>query len=115
MIAGHLSIPDNTIIAGGDARDLHSIKAPGVYTGAFPALPHREWKQVASHVRRLRALADRVAALERALRAQAAGKEEMPMTLIELEASWSRPAASLSRRCSSTGCSSASRGSPRAA
>jgi UDP-3-O-[3-hydroxymyristoyl] glucosamine N-acyltransferase len=40
---------------------------PGVYTGAFPALPHRQWRQVAVQLRRLRELAQRVKALERAL------------------------------------------------
>jgi len=38
-----------------------------VYTGMFPALPHREWKKVAARLRRLDELADRVRALERAL------------------------------------------------
>ena len=45
-----------------------SIREPGVYTGAFPALPHRDWRRVACRsCAGLRALADRVAALERAL------------------------------------------------
>ncbi|MGE5089364.1 MAG: UDP-3-O-(3-hydroxymyristoyl)glucosamine N-acyltransferase [Candidatus Levyibacteriota bacterium] len=66
MISGHLDIADGTVISG--ATLIHdSITVPGVYTGAFPALPHREWKQVASQTRRLRELAERVRALERAL------------------------------------------------
>ena len=40
---------------------------PGIYTGAFPSLPHREWQQVASQMRRLRELGKRVAALEHAM------------------------------------------------
>ncbi|HMA31768.1 MAG TPA: UDP-3-O-(3-hydroxymyristoyl)glucosamine N-acyltransferase [Casimicrobiaceae bacterium] len=66
MISGHLDIADGTVISG--ATLIHeSITVPGVYTGVFPALPHREWKQVASQTRRLRELAERVKALERAL------------------------------------------------
>ena len=60
------SIADGTVISA--ATLIHeSISAPGVYTGAFPALSHREWRQVASQLRRLRELADRVKALERIL------------------------------------------------
>jgi hypothetical protein len=49
---------------------FHSIEAPGDYTRAFPTLPHAQWKHVASHTRKLRELAERVRALERALRGQ---------------------------------------------
>ena len=73
MIAGHLEIPDGTVVSAA-TQVFHSIRTPGMYTGAFPALPHREWKQVASHTRRLRELADRVKALEDARR-EDAGKE----------------------------------------
>jgi UDP-3-O-[3-hydroxymyristoyl] glucosamine N-acyltransferase len=69
MIGGHLTIPDNTIITAATLV-VHSIDEPGMYTGSFPALPHRDWQHVASEFRRLRALAARVAALERALREQ---------------------------------------------
>ena len=75
MIGGHLSIPDNTVIAGATAV-ISTIKAPGMYNGSFPQMTHREWTYAASHVRKLRSLADRVAELERALRAQAPRKEE---------------------------------------
>ena len=75
MIGGHLTIPDNTIVAGGTTV-LSSIKAPGMYNGSFPQMTHREWMYAASHVRRLRALADRVAELELALRAQTPRKEK---------------------------------------
>jgi UDP-3-O-[3-hydroxymyristoyl] glucosamine N-acyltransferase len=63
MIAGHLSIADGVIISGGTLV-FHSIEAPGVYTSAFPALPHAQWKRVASETRRLRELSLRVRALE---------------------------------------------------
>jgi UDP-3-O-[3-hydroxymyristoyl] glucosamine N-acyltransferase len=65
MISGHLEIPDDTIISASTGV-FHSPKEPGVYTAVFPALPHREWQFVASEVRRLRLLANRVAALEHA-------------------------------------------------
>ena len=66
MISGHLEIADGTVISAATLI-YDSISEPGVYTGAFPALPHREWKQVASQIRRLRELAERVKSLERAL------------------------------------------------
>ena len=52
MIAGHLTIPDDTVISGCTGV-FHSIDKPGVYTGAFPALPHREWQHATSATRRL--------------------------------------------------------------
>jgi UDP-3-O-[3-hydroxymyristoyl] glucosamine N-acyltransferase len=70
MIAGHLALADGVIVSGGTLVS-HSIAAPGVYTSAFPALPHAQWKRVASETRRLRELALRVRALEAALGAAA--------------------------------------------
>ena len=66
MISGHLQIPDGTTISAA-TQVYDSIETAGIYTSAFPALPHREWKQVASYTRRLRELADRVRTLEHAL------------------------------------------------
>ena len=66
MISGHLTIADGTTVSGSSGV-FDSILAPGIYTGAFPSLPHREWQQVASQTRRLRELGKRVAALEHAL------------------------------------------------
>jgi len=66
MISGHLEIAAGTVISAA-TQVYDSIPVAGVYTGAFPALPHREWKQVASQTRRLRELADRVRMLESAL------------------------------------------------
>ncbi|MFO1324754.1 MAG: UDP-3-O-(3-hydroxymyristoyl)glucosamine N-acyltransferase [Burkholderiales bacterium] len=75
MIAGHLSIADNVVISAATGV-FTSINAPGVFTGTFPALPHRDWQHVASQVRRLRLLADRVTALERAVRSSDDGDAE---------------------------------------
>jgi UDP-3-O-[3-hydroxymyristoyl] glucosamine N-acyltransferase len=71
MISGHLEIVDHTVISAA-TQVYDSIREPGIYTGAFPALPHRDWKQVASQTRRLRELANRVADLERSV---AAGRD----------------------------------------
>ena len=67
MISGHLEIADGTVISASTGV-FSSIETPGVYTGAFPALPHRDWQHVASITRRLRALLGRIAALERKIR-----------------------------------------------
>jgi UDP-3-O-[3-hydroxymyristoyl] glucosamine N-acyltransferase len=63
MIAGHLTIADNVTISGA-TQVYDPITEPGVYTAAYPALPHREWRHVASEMRRLRSLAQRVRRLE---------------------------------------------------
>jgi len=68
MISGHLQIADGTTISAA-TQVFDSIDTPGVYTSTFPALPHREWRQVASQMRRLRELGDRVRTLEHALAA----------------------------------------------
>ncbi|MEP7274764.1 MAG: UDP-3-O-(3-hydroxymyristoyl)glucosamine N-acyltransferase [Betaproteobacteria bacterium] len=65
MISGHLDIPDGTVISGSTGV-YDSIREAGVYTSAFPALPHRRWRRVMSELRRLTDLARRVGALERA-------------------------------------------------
>jgi UDP-3-O-[3-hydroxymyristoyl] glucosamine N-acyltransferase len=64
MISGHLSIPDGTIISAATFVAA-TIDKPGVYTGSFPLLPHREWQYVGAILRRLRTLAGRLRALER--------------------------------------------------
>ena len=66
MIIGHLEVADGTTISASTGV-FESIHTPGVYTSAFPALPHREWQHVASVLRRLRNFAARVRALERML------------------------------------------------
>jgi UDP-3-O-[3-hydroxymyristoyl] glucosamine N-acyltransferase len=65
MIAGHLTIADNVVISAATGV-FSSIETPGIYTGTFPALPHRAWQHVASEVRRLRGIGARITALERA-------------------------------------------------
>ena len=65
MISGHLRIADNVVISGCTGV-FHSIEAPGVYTGAWPAMPHRDWQHAMSGTRRLRSLESRIRALERA-------------------------------------------------
>ncbi len=75
MISGHLSIADDVIISGCTGV-FHSIDKPGVYTGAFPALPHREWQHAMSGTRRLRTLEARIHALERAAGNASDGPEE---------------------------------------
>ena len=64
MIAGHLSIADGVMISAGTGI-MGSIDVPGMYTGFFPMMPHREWKHVAVAIRRLGSFADRLKALER--------------------------------------------------
>jgi UDP-3-O-[3-hydroxymyristoyl] glucosamine N-acyltransferase len=64
MISGHLEIADGTVISAATAV-FDSIRSPGVYTGTFPALPHREWRHVASAMRRLRSIVERLRTLER--------------------------------------------------
>ena len=69
MIAGHLSIADGSTVSAGTLV-AKSITEPGAYAGTFPLMPHRDWRYVASELRRLRMLADRVGKLERALAAR---------------------------------------------
>ena len=63
MIGGHLHIADNVYISAA-TQVYDPITEPGVYTSSWPALPHREWRHVASELRRLRSLAARIRALE---------------------------------------------------
>jgi len=74
MISGHLDIAAGTVISAA-TQVYDSIREAGVYTSAFPALAHRDWKHVASPTRRLRELADRVKKLEDAL-AQARSNDD---------------------------------------
>jgi UDP-3-O-[3-hydroxymyristoyl] glucosamine N-acyltransferase len=75
MIIGHLDIADGTTISASTGV-FESIRTAGVYTSAFPALPHREWQYVASVLRRLRDFATRVRALERVLKNKSGEKGE---------------------------------------
>ena len=42
-----------------------SVDKPGVYSGAFPAEPAREWKRAVAEFRRIGMLRERVRKLER--------------------------------------------------
>lgn len=64
MIGGHLDIAEGTVISAATSVP-DSIVSPGVYTGVFPALPHREWKRLALAVRQFRTVLARLRALER--------------------------------------------------
>ena len=75
MIAGHLSIADGVTISAGTGI-MSSIDAPGVYTGFFPMMPHRVWKQVAVAIRRLGSISDRLKALERVAAGNKKGGED---------------------------------------
>jgi UDP-3-O-[3-hydroxymyristoyl] glucosamine N-acyltransferase len=66
MISGHLDIADGVVISGATTV-FDSIAEGGIYSGTFPTLPHKIWRQVAARIRRLRAIDERVAALEKAL------------------------------------------------
>lgn len=64
MIGGHIDLADGTVISAATGV-FDSIATPGVYTALFPLMPYREWRQVASTLRRLRTLFVRLRALER--------------------------------------------------
>lgn len=66
MISGHLTIPDGTVVSAGTLI-ASSPRTPGIYTSVFPQLLHREWMVVASRLRNLEQLAERIRVLERAL------------------------------------------------
>jgi UDP-3-O-[3-hydroxymyristoyl] glucosamine N-acyltransferase len=63
MIGGHLDIADDVVVSGATVV-FDSIAEPGVYTGVFPTLPQRVWRQVAARIRRLDAIERRISALE---------------------------------------------------
>jgi UDP-3-O-[3-hydroxymyristoyl] glucosamine N-acyltransferase len=65
MISGHLTLPEGTVVSGGTFIAA-TPDAPGKYTSVFPTLPHRQWRRVASQLRHLDELAERLRALERA-------------------------------------------------
>lgn len=66
-VVGHLSICDDVTVSSATAV-AKSIREPGVYTGQLPAMPHADWQKNLAQLRRLDALADRIRALEKALR-----------------------------------------------
>ena len=66
-IAGHITIADGAVIMGASTVQGNITEA-GAYSGNFPLMPRNDWRHAAVEMKRLRALARRVAALERALR-----------------------------------------------
>jgi UDP-3-O-[3-hydroxymyristoyl] glucosamine N-acyltransferase len=52
MIGGHLHIADGSTVSGGTPV-FNDIRTPGVYTAVLPTLPHREWRRMASALRKL--------------------------------------------------------------
>jgi len=71
MIAGHLEIADHVHISGGTLVS-HSIRKPGHYTGVFPIDDNAAWEKNAATLRNLHRLRERVKALEKSVRDNAA-------------------------------------------
>jgi UDP-3-O-[3-hydroxymyristoyl] glucosamine N-acyltransferase len=63
-IVGHLSICDDVAVTG-YTMVSHSITKPGVYSGGIPAEEAPAWRRIVGRLKRIDALARRVAALER--------------------------------------------------
>ena len=63
IVLGHLSIADGVNISAGSLVS-RSIGEPGTYTGVFPLMPNREWRQSAVLLKHLDALTARIKSLE---------------------------------------------------
>lgn len=63
-INGHMEITDNVHITG-MSMVTKSITEPGVYSSGMPAVPNREWRKNAVHLKQLSSIAQRVKALEK--------------------------------------------------
>lgn len=63
-INGHMEITDNVHITG-MSMVTKSITEPGVYSSGMPAVPNREWRKNAVHLKQLASIAQRVKALEK--------------------------------------------------
>jgi len=66
MIIGHLELADDTHVSAGSLVSK-SLRKPGQYTSIYPLEAHADWLHNAAQIRRLGALAERVAELEKAL------------------------------------------------
>ena len=76
MIAGHIDICDGVVISGA-SQVMRSIAVPGEYAGAYPAMPHAQWRRVAVITQRLPQLESRVRELEKkAGEPRPAGRDE---------------------------------------
>jgi UDP-3-O-[3-hydroxymyristoyl] glucosamine N-acyltransferase len=71
--AGHVTLADRVIVTAKSGVSKSLLK-PGIYTSAFPAVPHGEWNKSAALLRNIDKLRERIKALEAALEAgRAAG------------------------------------------
>ncbi|PXW26153.1 UDP-3-O-(3-hydroxymyristoyl)glucosamine N-acyltransferase [Paraburkholderia caballeronis] len=68
-IAGHVTLADYVIVTA-QSGVSKSLRKPGMYTSAFPAIEHRDWNRSAALMRNLDKLRDRIKALEAAVAAQ---------------------------------------------
>ncbi|MEJ2514741.1 MAG: UDP-3-O-(3-hydroxymyristoyl)glucosamine N-acyltransferase [Gammaproteobacteria bacterium] len=71
-IAGHLEIADDTVVTGMTLVS-HSIRQPGVYSGALPVDEARRWRRNSARFRQLDSIAARLKGLERRLDVAAGG------------------------------------------
>jgi UDP-3-O-[3-hydroxymyristoyl] glucosamine N-acyltransferase len=62
-VVGHLDIGDDVAVTG-YTMVSRSLKGPGVYSSGMPSMGAADWRRVAARVRRIEALAARVARLE---------------------------------------------------
>jgi UDP-3-O-[3-hydroxymyristoyl] glucosamine N-acyltransferase len=61
--AGHLKVPSKTIIGGG-AGVPHTIEEPGYYAGYIPAMPHKEFYNILSVLKKLPEIRRKIKRLE---------------------------------------------------
>ncbi|KNH10189.1 UDP-3-O-[3-hydroxymyristoyl] glucosamine N-acyltransferase [Candidatus Burkholderia brachyanthoides] len=72
-IAGHVTLADYVIVTA-QSGVSKSLTRAGMYTSAFPAVPHADWNKSAAVVRNLDKMRDRIKALEAALGERDGGK-----------------------------------------
>ena len=63
-ILGHLSIPDNTVIAA-KSFVSSSIREPGLYSSGLPVQPAAKWRRQLARLRKLEDLVQRIKKLEK--------------------------------------------------
>ena len=64
MIVGHLDLADDVHVSAG-TMVTKSLRKPGQYTSIYPLEAHEDWLHNAAQLKRLSAMADRVAELEK--------------------------------------------------
>lgn len=65
-IAGHVTLADRVIVTAKSGVSKSLLK-PGIYTSAFPAVPHGDWNRSAALLRNIDKLRERIKTLEAAL------------------------------------------------